>query len=69
MEKDCTLYFSDDTAPYEFASANLALALKTAAERKWPVLAIKTPEWMLSIFTHEEYEKATGDKLFTDLGV
>lgn len=58
MEKDCVLYFSDDTAPYPFNSADIAKALSTAFERKWPISAIKTPHYTLSVFTHEEYAKA-----------
>lgn len=69
MEKDCTLYFSDDTPPYEFNSANIGVALKTAHERNWPVSAIKTPHYTLSVFTHEEYERAIANSTFENLGV
>lgn len=70
MEKDCTIYFTNDkTPPYQFSSKDLGLALKTAKERNWPISSIRTPDWMLSIFTHEEYEKVVNEHFFTSLGV
>ena len=69
MEKDCTLFFTDETKPYPFNSADIGKALKVAHERNWPVRSIKTPEYMLEIFTHEEYEKATSEKLFSETAV
>lgn len=69
MEKDCSLLFTDDTPPYAFNSADIGKCLAVAYERQWPVCAIKTPHYTLSILSHEDYEKVMSDLLFTKLGV
>lgn len=68
--KDCKLTFTDGRAPYEFSSETpIGLVLKTAKERNWPVLAIHTSDFVLSILTPETYEHAVSDAMFTNLGV
>lgn len=63
--KDCQLVFSDGRAPYPFSSKiPLGLILKTAKDRDWPLLAIKTPYYTLSVFTPEAYETAICDNIF-----
>lgn len=58
MDKDCELRFSDNTPPYQFRARDLDLALKTASERGWKLLSIKTPWYTLSVFDHETYDAA-----------
>lgn len=61
MDKDCTLIFANKQEPYPFSSKDIGLALKTAKERRWDVLAIKTPDWVLSVFDHETYNKMVSE--------
>lgn len=67
--KDCVLLFSDSTPPYQFSSDDIGLALKTAKERGWRVLAIKTPDYALSIMTHEMFDNAVSEANFNQIVV
>lgn len=70
MDKDCRLTFSDGRPDYPFSSSTpLCLVLQTAKDRNWPLLAIHTPNYVLSVFTPEEYETAVSEKTFTQTGV
>lgn len=70
MMKDCKITFTDGRADYEFSSETpLSLILKTAKERNWPILAIHTPDYVLSVFDHETYKKVTSDAIFSRLVV
>lgn len=62
MEKDCTLIFAGNTEPYKFNSKDIGVALKTAKERGWNVVAIRTPDWVLSVFDHETYDNVVAGK-------
>lgn len=55
-----TIVFSDKTPPYEFDAdtTNLGIILKTAKERGWKILAIKTEDYVLSVLAPEQYEEA-----------
>lgn len=69
-DKNCELIFSDGRPSYAFASTTpLELVLNTAKERDWPLTAIKTPHYTLSVFTHDEYERAVANSTFENLGV
>lgn len=70
MNKNSYISFTDGRADYHFSSeTSLELILKTIKERNWPVLAIHTPDFVLSILSPEEYEHAMANFTFTNLGV
>lgn len=59
--KDSKILFekSANQPPYEFSSADLTKALAYAHEHNWPILAVKTPWYWLSVMDNE-----VGDKTF-----
>lgn len=55
MDK-CYIIFEDGREPYEFSLVNMATAIQVSHERKWPVLAIKTPYYYMSLIDAEDFE-------------
>lgn len=55
MDK-CYIIFEDGREPYEFSLYDMATAIKVSHERKWPVLAIKTPYYYMSLIDSEDFE-------------
>ena len=54
--KDCYIIFEDGREPYAFSLIDMAIAIKTSHERGWPVLAIKTPYYYMSLIDGEDFE-------------
>ncbi len=62
--KDCRLIFEGKNPDYQFESKDLAVALKYAREKNWPLLAIKTPWFWLSVMDDDVAQSAM--ELFKD---
>lgn len=68
--KDSKITFADGRDPYEFSSETpLSLILKTAKERKWPIDAIHTPDYVLVVLEPETYENAVSNWTLSQDGV
>lgn len=66
------IIFSDGREPYKFDLANIVTAIKYSHEQKWPVIAIKTPYYYMSVIDGEDFEnimKGTPVKLPNGLTV
>ena len=57
-EKDCKIVFEGKNPDYPFKSADLPKALAYAKEKNWPILAIKTPWYWLSVMDEEVADSA-----------
>lgn len=50
------IIFSDGREPYKFDLANIVTAIKYSHEQKWPVIAIKTPYYYMSVIDGQDFE-------------
>lgn len=55
MDK-CYIIFEDGREPYEFPLDKMATAIQFSHDNKWPVLAIKTPYYYMSLIDGEDFE-------------
>lgn len=55
MDK-CYIIFEDGREPYEFSLDKMATAIQFSHDNKWPVLAIKTPYYYMSLIDGEDFE-------------
>lgn len=55
MDK-CYIIFEDGREPYEFSLDKMAIAIKYSHDEKWPVLAIKTPYYYMSLIDGQDFK-------------
>ena len=53
--EDCYIIFEDGREPYKFSLDKMAVAIKFSHEQNWPVLAIKTPYYYLSLIDEDSF--------------
>ena len=53
---DCYIIFEDGREPYKFPLDKMATAIQYSHEKKWPVLAIKTPFYYMSLIDSQDFE-------------
>lgn len=54
--EDCFIIFEDGREPYKFPLDKMATAIKYSHDNNWPVLAIKTPYYYMSLIDGEDFE-------------
>ena len=53
---ECYIIFEDGREPYKFPLEKMATAIQYSHEKKWPVLAIKTPFYYMSLIDSQDFE-------------
>lgn len=54
--EECYIIFDDGREPYKFELDKIATAIKYSHDENWPVLAIKTPYYYLSLIDDEDFK-------------
>lgn len=67
---ECYIIFEDGREPYKFPLEKMATAIKYSHEKKWPVLAIKTPYYYMSLIDAQDFENIMkGTKVVLPSGI